>query len=217
MQRIAAIAISALLLAAPASAHTQEEIGAMLLRIRDLEERVRLLTGENERLTYEVNQMRAELGRPPLQTAPVETGALTVQPTPGDLPAPGTAPDGQPPQGTLGTLSVSRDDPLIAPDGVEDGAPVDLSTLAGGVAGELFDPNAPAGAQPPAPVVPGTEVAGIPGTPAPMTALSGSARDEYDLAYGYVLTGDYALAEQPRRPTSGGCPVLAWREPSPAG
>jgi tol-pal system protein YbgF len=33
-------------------------------------------------------------------------------------------------------------------------------------------------------------------TPAPTTALSGSARDEYDLAYGYILTGDYGLAEE---------------------
>ena len=31
----------------------------------------------------------------------------------------------------------------------------------------------------------------------PLTAaLSGSARDEYDLSYGYILTGDYGLAKQ---------------------
>ena len=40
------------------------------------------------------------------------------------------------------------------------------------------------------------QAAAIPGTPAPTTALSGTPRDEYDLAYGYVLTGDYGLAEQ---------------------
>ena len=35
-----------------------------------------------------------------------------------------------------------------------------------------------------------------PTAPAPTTALSGSPRDEYDLAYGYILTGDYGLAEE---------------------
>jgi tol-pal system protein YbgF len=40
------------------------------------------------------------------------------------------------------------------------------------------------------------QTAGLPTTPAPVTALSGSPRDEYDLAYGYILTGDYDLAEE---------------------
>ena len=37
---------------------------------------------------------------------------------------------------------------------------------------------------------------GVPVAPPATTALSGSARDEYDLAYGYILTGDYGLAEE---------------------
>jgi tol-pal system protein YbgF len=40
-----------------------------------------------------------------------------------------------------------------------------------------------------------TQTAGLPQSP-PTTSLSGSPRDEYDLAYGYILTGDYDLAEE---------------------
>ncbi len=39
-------------------------------------------------------------------------------------------------------------------------------------------------------------MAGLPQVPPETTALSGSPRDEFDLAYGYMLTGDYGLAEQ---------------------
>jgi tol-pal system protein YbgF len=55
------------------------------------------------------------------------------------------------------------------------------------------DMGGPAGGMAAPGPVPG---AGGVAEPAAPTALSGSARDEYDLAYGYILTGDYALAEQ---------------------
>jgi tol-pal system protein YbgF len=88
--------------------------------------------------------------------------------------------------------SIAADDPLIAHDGegeLEPGGPVDLSVLAEGNA-------AGAGQAAPQTTVPaGETVAALPGASAP-TSLSGSARDQYDLAYGYVLTGDYDLAEQ---------------------
>ena len=64
-------------LAAPAWAQTQQE-GEMRLYIQQLEERIRQLTGENERLLYEVNQLRASLGQPPLAAGPVQTGAVTA-------------------------------------------------------------------------------------------------------------------------------------------
>jgi tol-pal system protein YbgF len=56
-------------------------------------------------------------------------------------------------------------------------APLDLSNMA--------PPGAPTPGQPP------RGAAGIPGTLPP----SQTPRDEYDLAYGYVLRKDYALAE----------------------
>jgi tol-pal system protein YbgF len=183
----------ALWLAAPATAQTPEE-GEMRLYIQQLEERIRVLTGQNERLTYEVNQLRVAAGLPPLQADPMQTGTVPADGVQAATlpPAPGTAP----PQ-DLGTLSVSPDDPLIAPDGAlpaDPNAPVDLSTLATGVAPELTAPAPAAGATPP--TDPGTQTVAVPVAPSPTTALSGSPRDEYDLAYGYILTGDYGLAEE---------------------
>lgn len=183
--RVGAALILCLWLVAPAAAQTQAE-AQMSLYIQELEERVRQLTGENERLAFEVNQLRAALGMPPLQGELADTGAVTGQ----DFT--------QQPGGTqdlgaqeLGTLAVSPDDPPVTPDGATGGAtggdaPVDLSALAGGVAGELFDPQYGGGT---AGESGGAE---LPAT----TALDGSARDEYDLAYGYILTGDYDLAEE---------------------
>jgi tol-pal system protein YbgF len=184
----------ALWLAAPAAAQTQEE-GAMRLYIQQLEERVRQLTGENERLMYELNKLRVSLGQPPLLADPLQTGAVPTDPAQG-VQVGATLPAGTPPQ-DLGTLSVSPDDPLIAPDGAlpaDPNAPVDLSTLAAGVTPELVNPAqgttlAPA-------TDPSLQTAGLPVAPSPVTALSGSPRDEYDLAYGYILTGDYDLAEE---------------------
>ena len=71
------------------------------------------------------------------------------------------------------------------------GGPIDLSVLAGGGAGAgdfgvPLDPGIPNSMQP----------ATLPGAPQRTAALSGSPRDEYDLAYGYILTGDYGLAEE---------------------
>jgi tol-pal system protein YbgF len=190
--------IVSLWLVVPAGAQTQQE-GEMLLYIQQLEARVRQLTGENEQLAYEINQLRAQLGMPPMEVGPGQTGALTgaqgsdVVTTGPDVQT-GVAPQGAAPD------SVAVNDPLNAPDGagLDSQAPIDLSTLAGG-SGQLLVPGVTQGEEsaPVAPAEPPAETAAIqPTSPAPTTALSGSARDEYDLAYGYILTGDYALAEE---------------------
>lgn len=181
-------------LAAPGGAQTQQE-GEMRLYIQQLEERIRQLTGENERLLYEVNQLRASLGQPPLAAGPAQTGTVTAA-DPNQLAGveagatlPATPQD-------PGLLSVSPDDPLIAPDGaVDQGAPVDLTSLAAGVVPEVVG-ETPGNAVPPGTDANNVQTAGVPTMPAPVTALSGSARDEYDLAYGYILTGHYDLAEE---------------------
>ena len=77
------------------------------------------------------------------------------------------------------------------------GGPIDLSTLAGGGVLAPVDPMAGGTGVPMDPAAPdqglaGMQTAGLPQAP---TALGGSPRDQYDLAYGYVLTGDYELAE----------------------
>jgi tol-pal system protein YbgF len=82
--------------------------------------------------------------------------------------------------------------PVGAPDGREAGAPLDLSTLA---ANPIQQP-APVAAPPVAngaPPRPATPAAGVQLATLPPSA---SPQDEYDMAYGYVLHKDYALAEQ---------------------
>lgn len=202
MPRATLLFIISLCLVAPASAQTQKE-GEMLLYIQQLEDRIRQLTGQNEQLTHEVNQLRNQLGMAPLEASPMQTGAVT----PGALPDDAVTPGADLPPGTLPQSadagSVAVDDPLNAPDGAgldqapPDQAPIDLSTLAGG-AGQFLTPGVTGEETvPAAPTDQQTETAAIdPTSPTPTTALSGSARDEYDLAYGYILTGDYALAEE---------------------
>src|SRR5688572_25826381 len=58
MTRLAVFLIATLLSAAPAApaaAQSAQELGQMRLYVQQLEERVRQLTGENERLSYELN------------------------------------------------------------------------------------------------------------------------------------------------------------------
>jgi len=192
-----ALSLAVCLIAPQAFAQTEDqELGQMRLYVQQLEERVRQLTGDNERLLYQLNQMRASLGQPPLMAGGVPAPeAVGTFPQTGEQPSMATVQQGQVPAPAaspqeLGAMSTSPSDQLVQPGGSEAGAPVDLSTLAGGVAGELVGPT------PGAETVPGQQLAGMPAAPAATTALSGSARDEYDLAYGYILTGDYALAEE---------------------
>ncbi|MBV9261206.1 MAG: tol-pal system protein YbgF [Pseudolabrys sp.] len=74
--------------------------------------------------------------------------------------------------------------PVGAPGGRAAGAPLDLSTV-NAPAGT--DPNSASGA-PPRMVGGNQQLATLPPSQSP--------KDEYDLAYGYVLRKDYALAEQ---------------------
>lgn len=188
----------------PAAAQTQQE-GEMSLYIQQLEAQVRQLTGQNERLLYELNKMRAASGQPPLLASalagpstadPAQTGTVATGLAPGvEMGANLPAGAGAPPQ-DLGTMSIDPNNPLIAPDGATDNtAPVDLSALANGTQGQLVPPPAN-GVAPPPVAGEDPQMAGLPQAPAPTTALSGSPRDEYDLAYGYILTGDYDLAEE---------------------
>jgi tol-pal system protein YbgF len=180
------IVLACVLGPAPAFAQTPLE-GQLRLHIQQLEEQIRQLTGENERLAHELNELRAGLGLP-ATTAPTDTtGALASAPLQGPPAGVVDAPPALP-------GSIAADNPLIAPDGLEAAGPIDLSVLATGAppgsdpAGGLAAPLDPAAQF-------GAQTAGLPGAPPP-TALSGSPRDQYDLAYGYILTGDYDLAER---------------------
>jgi tol-pal system protein YbgF len=202
MMRAAVLLLALLCLAAPASAQSAQEVGQMRLYIQQLEERLRQLTGQNEQLTYQLNQLRAQAGQPgaSAQTgAAGQGGTILTQPSASTTTGtqaglqPGTVGAAAPPQ-DIGTYSISPDDPLISPDGGDHGEPVDLSVLAGG-GGAATDPNGGFAT----PVAPQTSAEGqtaVLSNPEPTAALTGSARDEYDLAYGYILTGEYESAEQ---------------------
>ncbi|MYZ48142.1 tol-pal system protein YbgF [Rhizobiales bacterium L72] len=208
--RLIAVPLVLLATTAPAWSQSAQEIGQMKLYIQQLEDRVRQLTGDVERLTYELNQARAQVpqeqgasptaqgwqtggygqpagqfgnppsagqfDKPPSGGGALTTGSLPVQPGAG----PGTNPEAN---------SIAQDDPRIAADGDGLGgtAPLDLSALASGAASvplpqsdRLLGSLRPSGQA----------------APAQLAALgSGTPREEYDAAYGYVLTGDYGTAE----------------------
>ena len=133
----------------------------------------------------------------------------------GDVFDPNESPDAPGAPRVLGTLpsgpSVIRgapqddDDappPIGAPGGRQAGAPLDLSRLSeraandpalGGPAGPGGLPPAAGALPPPPPRMPSAT-----GAPQQHAALPPSAtpKDEYDLAYGYLLRKDYALAEE---------------------
>ncbi len=90
------------------------------------------------------------------------------------------------------------DEPIGAPGGRAAGAPLDLSTLAGRA---INDPAlAPSGSIPPGsgrlPPPPARNPSATGGRTAMVAPPSNNPKDAYDLAYGYVLHKDYALAEQ---------------------
>src|SRR5207237_1903857 len=114
---------------------------------------------------------------------------------------------------TLGTLSEAAGPPGVGgppaeppdigvPGARAAGAPLDLSSLSGQAAresppaaGRTLPPAAVGPASPALPTLP--PPAGNPSAAGVQTVMAPSAtpKDEYDLAYGYVLHKDYALAE----------------------
>jgi tol-pal system protein YbgF len=89
---------------------------------------------------------------------------------------------------------IAADSPVGAPGGRSAGAPLDLSTLATGAPPQVADPAAPtvSAALPPPP----SRNLSATGATSSVAPPSESAKDYYDLGYGYVLRKDYALAEQ---------------------
>jgi tol-pal system protein YbgF len=151
------------------------------------------------------------LSRPPSQSV-IQPGPTLAAPAPAPAPAaaPGRRPDvfdpDQNPRAPgvprpLGTIpseppSVVMADPQMgdrvgAPGGRTPGAPLDLSTLATGLP-QQADPVEPSGALPPPP----SRNLSATGAVAAVAPPTESAKDYYDLGYGYVLRKDYALAEQ---------------------
>ena len=93
--------------------------------------------------------------------------------------------------------NADNEPPVGAPGGRASGAPLDLSTLAGNAPAQPEVPMANAAPMTPSQLPP-PPARDTSATGAQLATLPPSAtpKDEYDMAYGYVLHKDYALAEQ---------------------
>jgi len=168
---------------------------------------------------YRFQQMGSRGGAAPMPPAAAAPGPAPIAPT-GPAPQPGRRSDvfdpSQQPNApgaprTLGGATASaapnnppimNEQPVGAPGGRDAGAPLDLSTLAANPPAAV--PNGEPAAAPAG--IPAPQTGQLPPVMAPRGAAAGtqlatlppsaSPKDEYDLAYGYVLRKDYALASQ---------------------
>ena len=195
----------------PAQERTAQASGSdLVVRIDRLETQIRQLTGVIEQLQFRNQQLEGyvrrlqedneyrfqELGakgppRPAAQShpssapaGPAAAGATGATGRRGDAFDPAQNPNAPGAPHVLGSTGAppavgarAEEQPVGAPGGRGAGAPLDLATIA--------PPGAPLPGLPPRNA--GASAATLP--------LSQTPRDEYDLAYGYVLRKDYALAE----------------------
>jgi tol-pal system protein YbgF len=162
----------------------------LMIRIERLENQLRQLTGLVEQLQYQNQQLQQRLGAnapadAPPQRGPQRPPQQQPQPQPQAAP-PQLPPPQQPPQNRRGDAF----DPDANPDAP--GRPRNL--------GVIQNQNQPPSRQPDAPMDLNPNAGPNPQGPnvPPQATLppSSSPKDEYDLAYGYILRKDYALAEQ---------------------
>jgi tol-pal system protein YbgF len=164
---------------------------------------------------YRFQQMGARGAAPPAPAAlPPRNGGPAAAPEQrSDVFDPTQHPNAPGAPRTLGssTAAISsqpatNEQPIGAPGGRAAGAPLDLSTLAGNAAAAPLQPSGaqmeplqgapmttPQAGQLPPPPPRNTSATGVQLATLPPSA---SPKDEYQLAYGYVLHKDYALAEQ---------------------
>jgi tol-pal system protein YbgF len=196
------------ILAQPTAAVAQMSQSDMVVRLDQLESDMRRLTGtleelqfRNQQLEQMVRQMQAERGGAPARPAmaPAPVGPPPSGPAPATVPGrrsdvfdPAQNPSAPGAPRNLGSIAATAGGPIAeppapipnAPGSAANGqvnAPLDLGTMSANAAG---------GDAPPLrnPAPPGPQLATLPPSQNP--------RDEFDLAYGYVLRKDYVLAEQ---------------------
>lgn len=197
---VAATGVAIGLLGVPAFAQMSQS--DMLVRLDQLESDVRRLTGAVEELQYHNQQLEQALrqvqgGVAPARPGPAVGPAAPAAPAPlpgrrSDVFDPAQNPNAPGVPRVLGSPAAVAGGPVSEPPapipagpGLNDaqvGAPLDLGTMsanadAGGVNIPPHNPNAP-----------GPQLATLPPSQTP--------RDEFDLAYGYVLRKDYSLAQQ---------------------
>ena len=200
----------------------QTDPGDVSARVDRLEAALRQLTGTIEELQHQNQVLQMQLTRMQDDTeyrlqqlgsrgAPPAAAQPRVTPPPGGAPGqrsdlfnPAANPNAPGAPRTLGNEQAvapiqNPDAPIGAPGGRVPGAPLDLSTLADNPPPPQQQ-NVPMAnaAPPPAQQLPPPPVRNTSATGAQLATLPPSAtpKDEYDMAYGYVLHKDYALAEQ---------------------
>lgn len=199
----------------------QRDDSELVARMSRLENQIRQLTGMIEELQHRNNQLEQQLKRvqqdtefrfqemkPPSSRAPAQRSQSDAIPPPPSLPsvaARQTPTIALPPEPAAPSSSGRRSDvfdPAANPDAP--GVPRPLGTIPagsppGGGGGRPLDLGSLAGAGQPGQAIPQASSpdrassAGAVGQQA-VLAPSGSAKDEYDLAYGAVLRRDYELA-----------------------
>ncbi len=174
----------------------------LMMRVDRLEAQIRQLTGvieqlqhRNQQLEAYVRRMQEEGGqrpsaqpRPQALPAPSSPAATGTPGRRGDAFDPAQHPNAPGSPHTLGSIASAAgpppmgapEQPIGAPGGRGAGAPLDLATMS--------PPSGPLPAQPPRNPNAGGALAAT--HPPPQTP-----KDEFDLAYGYVLRKDYVLAE----------------------
>jgi tol-pal system protein YbgF len=185
------------LLAEPAPGFAQMSESDMVVKLEQLEADMRRLTGAVEELQYRNQQLEQAL-RALQGGGPAGAAAPAMRPGPAAAPAVPPAP----PPGRRSDVF----DPAQNPNAP--GAPRVLGSPAAAAGGPIVEPPAPipgvADNQPGAPLDLGTmpPTADPGGGTVPRTSntlaqpVTQTPRDEFDLAYGYVLHKDYSLAQQ---------------------
>jgi tol-pal system protein YbgF len=189
--------------ASPSAAEQTAQMSGsdLVVRLERLESQIRRLTGAIEQLQFRNQQLEAQVRRlqeggatsgaqprPLSPSVPSGPAATTAPGRRGDAFDPAQNPSAPGAPHTLGAVNAPAGQPPAAADpgdpsiGAAGGrvanAPLDLANMG--------PPGGPMPGQPPR-----GAAAGVPATLPP----SQTPRDEYDLAYGYVLRKDYALAE----------------------
>jgi tol-pal system protein YbgF len=214
------ILASVALVCAAAAFTASAQDSDVILRLNQLEQQMRQLTGAIEQLQYRNQQLEQALRRmqedvefrnqqgntkgPATQVRP--TGAATQTPGGGapqtnasgrksDAFDPTLNPNAPGVPHTLGSMPGNTSG-NAAPqlNSAESGAPLDLSTLPRSARGEASSGDVTTSDGTLAP--PSRNPNGIGGQTAAVLPPSQSPRDQYDLAYGYLLRKDYALAEE---------------------
>jgi tol-pal system protein YbgF len=173
----------------------------LVVRLERLEAQIRQLTGAIEQLQFRNQQLEAQIrrtqedgaSRPAAQSRPQNSPPVATPGKRGDAFDPLQNPNAPGAPHTLGSIggSTAAASTGTAPTMSADTAESPIGGRAAGAPLDLASMGPPNGAVPGQPLRSGPAGGGALATLAP----SQTPRDEYDLAYGYVLRKDYALAE----------------------